>query len=132
MDYCGWREYRRHRMQTVIAPPLTADLGWRVPSLIDNYGLTAQYNAAMEPATAARCRLAGNHPMAAQYLTAHGHRQTLLIRINAREGWHLFRLRVSPQSHEAVREPAEAMLQLVTAKHPQLFHRLPLRHYPAW
>ena len=132
MAYGAWREYRRHRMQTIIAPPLTADRGWRVPSLIERYGRTAEYETEMARAATARRRLAITHPTAAQYLTAHGHWQTLLVQINAWECWHLFRLRVSPQAHEAVREPAEAMLRLVAEKHPQLFRKLPLRHYPNW
>ena len=132
MDYGASREYRRHRMQTVIAPPLTVDHGWRLPPLIEQYGLAAEYNAAMTQATAAAQSLARSHPTAARYLTAHGHWQTLLVRINARGCWQLFRLRVSPQAHEAIREPAEAMLKLAVERHPGLFRRLPLRRYPDW
>ena len=94
MDYGACREYRRHRLQTVIAPPLTTDRGWRIPSLVDQYGLAAEYNAAMMTTTAAAQSLARSHPTAARYLTAHGPWQTLLVRINARECWQLFKLRV--------------------------------------
>ena len=43
----------------------------------------------------------------------HGHLQRTLATLNLRQMWHLFRLRTSPQSHEAVSAPVKEAWQLL-------------------
>ena len=132
MDYGALREYRRHRIQSLFPQPLTAHLGWRVPSLIAEARLEDQFNSAMTAATKAWRHLAINLPQLAPYLVTHGHHQRMLVQLNARECWHLFQLRTALQAHEAIREPTESMLRQVTRIHPMLFRQIQLRHYPDW
>ena len=132
MDYGAWREYRRHRLQSLFPRPLTAAHGWRVPNLIHEAGLADQYNQAMAQATQNWRQLAAGKPELSPYLVTHGHYQKTLAKLNARECWHLFQLRTSLQAHEAVREPVESMLQQAVAVHPALYQRLQLRRYPDW
>lgn len=132
MDYGAWREYRRHRLQSLYPQPLTAAHGWRVPSLIQEANLADSYNQAMTRATLAWRRLAELKPELSPYLVTHGHYQKTLAKLNARECWHLFQLRTSLQAHEAVREPVESMLRQAAEIHPELYQRLQLRHYPDW
>ena len=57
----------------------------------------------------------------------HGHLQRTLATLNLRQLWHLFRLRASPQAHEAVRVPVMEALRLAEQAHPALFRGLRLR-----
>lgn len=127
MDYGALREFRRHRMMTHIAQPLTVGLGLNVPALLREAGLERQYAEAAKQAEAASRAIAEESPSAAGYLVTHGHLQRTLATLNLRQLWHLFRLRTSPQAHEAVRAPVKEALRLAEQAHPALFRGLRLR-----
>lgn len=112
--------------------PLSVNLGWRVPTFIAQVGPEDRFDTAMTAATKAWCYLDIDQPKLAPYRVTLGHYQRLMVQMNARECWHLFQLRAALQSHEAIREPAETILQQVTSVHPILYRQIQLRHYPEW
>lgn len=127
MDYGAYREFKRHRMQTYIAQPLTVDNGYVLPDLIVEAGKEVQYRQAMQSAEKAFHNISQSLPCVAQYLVTHGHYRRVLARMDARELYHFFRMRTSPYAHYTIREVAMEMLRLVTEKHPLLFKYLKLR-----
>ncbi len=62
----------------------------------------------------------------------HAHYRRVLVRLNLRECYHLFKLRTSELAHFAIREPILAAMKLAVDTHPQFFHNLHLRDYPEW
>ena len=132
LDYGAYREFKRHRMQSYIPQPLSISLGRRVPDLVVEAGLADQFNEALDPVEAAYSQVAQVFPLVAEYLATHAHYRRVFSKMNLRECYHLFKLRISDLAHFAIREPMlEAMRQAVDV-HPQLFRHLQLRDYPDW
>jgi thymidylate synthase ThyX len=132
MDYGAYREFKRHRMLSYLPQSLTVAHGYRTPDLIAEAGLTDTYQAAMGLAEQGFRSLAESSPLAAQYLVTHAHYRRVLVQLNLRECYHLFKLRTSELAHFAIREPMREAMRLVVAVHPQLYRNLRLRDYPEW
>ncbi len=131
-DYGAMREFRRHRMQTYLAQPLTVANGYDTPPLVKESGLTGVFEPAVSQSERLYAALAGEHPAVAQYAVTHAHRQRVLSRMNLRECYHLFKLRSSRQAHRSIREPVLEAMRLAVQAQPELFRRLPLRNAPEW
>ena len=124
MDYGALREFRRHRMQTVISPPLTIQHGYDIDPLIVGAGLADTVKETIGRLGQAHGRIAEHSPSVAQYLVTHAHRQLILCDLNLRECYHLFQLRTSPNAHRAIREPVIAMMAEIERIHPRLLQWL--------
>ena len=120
MDYGALREFRRHRMQTVISPPLTIQHGYDIDPLIVGAGLADAVKETIGRLGQAHGRIAEHSPSVAQYLVTHAHRQLILCDLNLRECYHLFQLRTSPNAHRAIREPVMAMMAEIERVHPKI------------
>lgn len=132
MDYGAYREFKRHRMLSYIPQMLTVVHGHSTPRVIAEAGLTNDFQAGMDRVEQEFQNIAEFSPMVAQYLVTHAHYRRVLVQMNLRECYHLFKLRSSELAHFAIREPIlEAMKQIVDV-HPQLFRNLRLRDYPEW
>ena len=132
MDYGAYREFRRHRMQSCFPQPLTIDLGYLVPPLIERAGLAAAFHQAAREAQRAYRELTMVHPGAAQYLVTHAHHRRLIARMNLRECYHVFRLRTSQLAHQSIRTPMLQAMELAVQAAPDLFRWLRLQEYPDW
>ena len=131
-DYGALREFRRHRMQTYISPPLTVRDGYMTPSLIEEAGLSGLFEGAISESDGLFRTLAAENPALAQYAVTHAHRQRVLSKMNLRECYHLFKLRSSRQAHRSISEPVLEAMRLAVEAHPELFRHLPLRTPPPW
>ena len=128
LDYGAFREFRRHRMQTYLPQKLSVTHGVRIPSLISDAGLEANFSEATDAAGATYHNLReGVSPEVAQYVVTHAHNRRLISKMNLRECYHLFKLRTSTMAHESIREPMLEAVRLAREVHPQLFRRLQLR-----
>ena len=132
MDYGAYREYKRHRMQSYFPQPLTVAHGAVTPPLIEQAGLTDPFNEAVEASESAFRRLQPSMPEVAPYVVTHAHRRRALVKLNARECFHLFKLRTQRQAHFTIQQVSEAALKLAVEVHPWLFRHLPLRDFPSW
>ncbi|HEU0021703.1 MAG TPA: FAD-dependent thymidylate synthase [Dehalococcoidia bacterium] len=132
MDYGAYREFKRHRMLSYIPQALTVSHGHSTPEVIAEAGLTEVYQGAMELVDRGSQSIAEFSPLVAQYLVTHAHYRRVLVQMNLRECYHLFKLRTSELAHFAIREPILEAMKLVVAVQPQLFRHLRLRDYPAW
>ncbi len=132
MDYGAYREYKRHRMQSYFPQPLTVVHGAVIPPLIEEAGLSDSFNEAVQTSESAFRRLQQFMPQVAPYLVTHAHRRRTLVKLNARECFHLFKLRIQRQAHFTIQQVSEAALKIAVDVHPWLFRHLPLRNFPAW
>ena len=132
MDYGAYREYKRHRMQSYFPQPLTVVHGAVTPPLIQEAGLSDRFNEAVEASEAAFWGLHQSMPQVAPYVVTHAHRRRSLVKLNARECFHLFKLRIQRQAHFTIQQVSEAALKLAVEVHPWLFRHLPLRNFPPW
>ncbi len=125
MNYGALREFRRHRLQSLLPQPPTISLGANIPDLIQQTDLVEPFRQALDQAEHAHRDIARFSPAAAQYLVTHSHLQRMITTFNLREAYHLFKLRNSPAAHPSVREPLRQAQQLLTQAHPDLFEYLP-------
>ena len=127
MDYGAYREFKRHRMQTYIPQQLTTNLGYIVPDFIDEVGLRQEFDDNMQKAHEAETKLADVPGNIAQYVVTHAHLRRILVKLNLRECYHLFKLRTQESAHFTIRRVAFAALLVVQEVHPGLFKHLQLR-----
>jgi len=127
LDYGAYREFKRHRMQSYVPQPLTVAHGYRVPPLLVEAGLKAEFEEAMGLVEHGYPQLHQHSPLLAQYLVTHAHNRRVLSKLNLRECYHLFKLRISPQAHETIRGPMRQALDLANQANPGLFRHLRLR-----
>lgn len=127
LDYGAYREFKRHRMQSYLPQALTIAHGHHTPQLLVDAGAEAGFAEGVSQAEEAFQRIELASPAAAQYLVTHAHFRRVLSKINLRECYHLFKLRISSQAHESIRGPMQAALDALQQVHPALFRHLKLR-----
>ncbi len=121
-DYGIFRDLQRHRMVDDLEwQELTPRLGYEVPQLVEDAGLTDMFEACFDESLALYSLLQGNgYALEAQYATLLGHKMRWKVTYNAREAFHLHELRTSPQGHPGYRKLVSQMHEKVSEVHPIL------------
>ena len=108
-DYGAFRDLQRHRLLTIEWQPLSAELGYDIPELIVEAGLSDDYRATMERSRELYEAMLPNFPHQAQYAVSLAYRIRYVMQMNAREAMHLIELRSGPQGHPSYRRVAQEM-----------------------
>jgi thymidylate synthase ThyX len=121
-DYGIFRDLQRHRMVDDLNwQLLTPRYGYEVPKLVEEAGLTDQFEACFDLSLELHSQLqAAGYEVEAQYATLLGHRMRWKIMYNAREAFHFHELRTSPQGHPGYRKLVQQMHEKVAEVHPIL------------
>ncbi|MEO7363932.1 MAG: FAD-dependent thymidylate synthase, partial [Candidatus Saccharimonadales bacterium] len=121
-DYGIFRDLQRHRMVDDLTwQPLTPRFGYEVPKLIEEAGLTEQFEACFDLSLKLYSALQqAGYVLEAQYATLLGHRMRWKITYNAREAFHLHELRTTPQGHPGYRKLVLQMHEKLAEVHPIL------------
>ena len=129
MDYGAYREFKRHRMQSYVAQPLTVDLGYICPPLIQESGIECVLQDAMDVSASVfdSIRQSNMNARLAEYVVTHAHRRRVLSKMNLRECYHFFKMRTQPQAHFTIQEAAIKAMQLVENVHPLLLRYVQVR-----
>lgn len=129
MDYGAYREFKRHRMQSYIPQPLTVDLGYICPPLIQESEFQSLFSEAMDVSSAVfdQMRASKIPDRLAEYIVTHAHCRRVLSKMNLRECYHFFKMRTQPQAHFTIQEAATQAMQLVENVHPLLLRYVQVR-----
>ncbi len=121
-DYGIFRDLQRHRIVDDLEwQLLTPRYGYDVPSLIDEAGLTEQFEACFDISLELYSALqVAGYDLEAQYATLLGHKMRWKITYNAREAFHLHELRTTPQGHPGYRKLVLLMHEKLAEVHPIL------------
>jgi hypothetical protein len=121
-DYGIFRDLQRHRMVDDLAwQQLTPRYGYEVPQLIEEAGLSDQFEACFDLSLQLHSLLEqAGFRTEAQYATLFGHRMRWKVTYNAREAFHLHELRTSPQGHPGYRKLVQQMHEKLSEIHPLL------------
>lgn len=121
-DYGIFRDLQRHRMvDDMNWQELTPRYGYEVPQLIEEAGLTDQFEECFDISLRLHSRLqSAGYRLEAQYATLLGHRMRWKMTYNAREAMHFNELRTSPQGHPGYRKLVLQMHEKLAEVHPQL------------
>ncbi len=119
-DYGIFRDLQRHRMVDDLNwQLLTPRYGYDIPALIDEAGLTDQFEACFDLSLKLYSVLQEKgYDLDAQYATLLGHRMRWKITYNAREAFHFHELRTSPQGHPGYRKLVLEMHEKLAEVHP--------------
>ncbi len=119
-DYGAYRDLQRHRILTLEAQALGADLGWEPSADVEAAGLADEFARVQQASADLWREVVAVVPDEAPYAVTMAHRIRFTIRMNAREAMHLIELRSQPQGHTAYRRVAQEMLLAIRddAGHP--------------
>ena len=86
-------QLKRHRMSTITAQSYDPDLGVTVPESIKESGMEKYFMEIVDETNRVYDEINKKEPLAAPYILTNAHRKRVLIRLNARELYHISRLR---------------------------------------
>jgi len=121
-DYGIFRDLQRHRMvDDMNWQLLTPRYGYEVPTLVEEAGLTEEFEACFDLSLKLYSLLQkAGYALEAQYATLLGHKMRWKVTYNAREAFHLHELRTSPQGHPGYRKLVLQMHEKLAEVHPML------------
>jgi len=110
-------QLKRHRMMTLTAQPYDPTLGLTIPPAVREAGFADEVQALARAGEQMAERIGARAPAAAPYALLNAHRRRALVSINARELYHVSRLREDHHAQwdirvlaaEMVRQAAEVM-----------------------
>ncbi len=111
-------QMKRHRMTTQMVQDYDPGLGYTYPPSVIETGLTDEFEAVYELTTAAYYELLKYHPIAAQYVLTNGHRRRMILKANARELYHISRLREDAHAQWDIQNVSADILALAREKAP--------------
>ncbi len=104
-------QLKRHRMSTIIAQEYNPQLGVTVPPSIKAIGQQKDFMDIMRQTQNAYEQIRHKAPLAAAYVLTNAHRKRVLMKFNAREMYHLARLRADQHAQWDIRDLTEKMLK---------------------
>ncbi len=111
-------QMKRHRMSTQLMQPYDPDLGYMFPPSVMEIGLEEEFSNVYEETSQAFYELSKDHPVAAQYVLTNGHRRRMILKANARELYHMSRLREDAHAQWDIRQMTADILSLAKKKAP--------------
>ena len=104
-------QIKRHRMATIIVQDYDPHLGIVVPPSIRAIGKQKEFKEIMRRTNDAYFQIQKKLPLAAAYVLTNAHRKRVLMKLNARELYHLSRMRVDAHAQWDIRKLSEKMLK---------------------
>ena len=105
-------QLKRHRMATLVAQDYDPALGVTVPPSIAAVGMEAPFREMTARAEETYAAIRRAVPPAAPYILTNAHRKRVLMKLNARELYHIARLRADRHAQWDIRRLTEKMLAL--------------------
>ena len=103
-------QLKRHRMSTIIAQDYNPQLGVTMPPSIKAIGQQKAFMDIMHHTQNAYEQIRNKAPLAAAYVLTNAHRKRVLMKFNAREMYHLARLRADAHAQWDIRDLTKKML----------------------
>ncbi len=113
-----YAQLKRHRMATMTAQPYDPGLGVTVPPSVGEIGAAPEFLEAAAATEEAHTRLKAAVGPAADYILTNAHRRRVLLKINARELYHVSRLREDASAQWDIRRLAGDMSALARKAMP--------------
>ena len=105
-------QLKRHRMATLLCQPYQPALGITIPPGFETVGLVDAYRETCRATEAFYDKVQAAHPEAAVYALTNGHRRRVIFKANARELYHLARLRLDAHAQWDIRQISEEMIAI--------------------
>jgi flavin-dependent thymidylate synthase len=114
-------QLKRHRMATLTSQDYDPALGVVIPPSIEEVGAGCDFMEMIERTNDAYARLKKAIGEAAAYILTNAHRRRVLLKVNARELYHISRLREDPTAQWDIRQTVGRMADLARNVMPLTF-----------
>lgn len=111
-------QLKRHRMATLTPQRYDTELGVSIPRSVYEVGMDRAFSSFICRTDTLYQKMKSRFPVAAQYLLTNAHRRRVLLSTNARELYHMSRLREDKHAQWEIREVTEKMIRLAKRKMP--------------
>jgi flavin-dependent thymidylate synthase len=105
-------QLKRHRMATITAQGYNPELGITIPPSICDCGMARDFSSVAKRTEEAYYALLDQIPIAAPYVLTNAHRRRVLLGLNARELYHMSRLREDATAQWEIRLLTRKMTEL--------------------
>ncbi len=107
----AFAQLKRHRMTTITAQPYDPDLGWTIPVSIAELKEHKSFKEVLAQTEEVYDKIFSVSPAAAQYVLTNSHQRRVLVTLNAREMYHISRLRQDPSAQWDIRDVVSRMVE---------------------
>ncbi|MGC8797711.1 MAG: FAD-dependent thymidylate synthase [candidate division WOR-3 bacterium] len=104
-------QLKRHRLTTITCQPYDPDLGWTIPVSIAELKEHKSFKEVLSLTEEVYDKIAGVNRAAAQYVLTNSHQRRVLLTLNARELYHLSRLRQDTSAQWDIRDIVSRMVE---------------------
>jgi flavin-dependent thymidylate synthase len=104
-------QVKRHRMATITSQDYDPALGVTIPPAVSEIGMEKAFMEIITRTERTYDQLKKSSPPAAGYILTNAHRKRVSMKINARELYHIARLRADEHAQWDIRETAEQMVK---------------------
>jgi flavin-dependent thymidylate synthase len=111
-------QLKRHRMATITCQDYDPSLGVTVPPAISEIGMEEPFLETVDKTEHMYRKIAKTIPPSAAYILTNANRKRVSMKINARELYHIIRLRADRHAQWDIRETAKKMVDLGKAVMP--------------
>ena len=107
----GFAQLKRHRLMTITAQPYDPKNGWTIPTSIAEIKEHKSFKEMLARTEEVFDRIATIAPSVAQYVLTNSHQRRVLVTVDARELYHISRLREDPAAQWDIRDIAGRMME---------------------
>jgi len=114
-------QLKRHRMATITSQAYDPGLGITVPESVKETGQESSFREITERTEEVFEKIKEENPLAAPYILTNAHRKRVLVRVNAREMYHISRLREDRHAQWDIQNVSRAMTERARRVMPLAF-----------
>ncbi len=114
-------QLKRHRMAAQTVQPYDLSLGVTVPPSIREIGAEKEFNDTISLTNAAHGTLKKAMDVGSEYILTNSHRRRAMLKVNARELYHISRLREDASAQWDIRDIVHKMIGLAKEAMPLTF-----------
>jgi len=111
-------QLKRHRQATITSQRYNPHLGVTIPESINETGMAEKFKEFIKQTDNLFYRLNEEFPVVSQYVLTNAHRKRVLLSVNARELYHISRLREDKHAQWEIRNKTKKMLVLARQAMP--------------
>lgn len=105
-------QLKRHRQTTITTQRYNPELGVTIPQSVHDVGMGKEFKKVIKMADDLFYKMERELPVASQYVLTNAHRKRVLLSVNARELYHMSRLREDEHAQWEIRGKTKKMVKL--------------------
>ncbi len=114
-------QLKRHRMSSIIAQPYNPNRGVTIPESIKEIGMEKRFQEIIKKTDDVFFKVYEDLPLVAPYILTNAHKRRVIIRVNARELYHMSRLREDNHAQWDIKNVVTRMCMLAQTEMPFTF-----------